>query len=608
MEAIKLVIWDLDETFWHGTLSEGGIQYRPEHHEMVIELSRRGIVNSICSKNDFDAAKRVLEQQGSWNYFVFPKIAWSPKGEMIARTLDEMGLRAPNALFVDDNPQNLEEAKFYSPGLQVAGPESLAELLERPSAKGKDDRQLSRLAQYQLLEKKAGDRQQFASSNEDFLRQCQIRVEIRHDCQAVFDRLLEMIGRTNQLNFTKTRLEADALRHLIGDPAFECGYVKVRDRYGDYGISGFYARTDGRLEHFLFSCRVLNMGVEQWIYDRLGRPQLTIAGEVSDDPTRLPVGDWIRPLDAEGETPPTQTTSSVSSRLRVLLKGGCDLEQVIDFLGRTGAVEGEFNYVTAHGTGAHSEHTEILRRCGSDVPGRFAEVLETLPFLDAKAYETRFLSGDHDVYVYSTLMDMTNGLYRYGDTDWIVPFGDLNVDLTDERCWPLLTSRIESLSVEFLSWFRERFTFEGALSEDGFRQNLDWLCQRIDPARQLILLNGAEIALDHEYEGERHEHHRRMNAVLAEVASGYDHVDVCDVRKFVRSPADVTNNVRHYRRGTYHRIAGEIRDLIGRRWSLENKSALGRLNEKLFVASVFGKNAIWRAVKRVRGRSTKRAQ
>ncbi len=39
--------------------------------------------------------------------------------------------------------------------------------------------------------------------------------------------------------------------------------------------------------HFLFSCRVLNMGVEQWIYNRLGRPELTINGEVSDDPKSL---------------------------------------------------------------------------------------------------------------------------------------------------------------------------------------------------------------------------------------------------------------------------------------------------------------------------------
>jgi hypothetical protein len=49
---IKLIIWDLDETFWHGTFTEGGITYRRENHDLVIALARRGVVSSICSNND----------------------------------------------------------------------------------------------------------------------------------------------------------------------------------------------------------------------------------------------------------------------------------------------------------------------------------------------------------------------------------------------------------------------------------------------------------------------------------------------------------------------------------------------------------------------------
>src|SRR5262249_22321881 len=128
MESVKLVIWDLDETFWGGTLSEGGIEYRPANHEIVLELSRRGVVNSISSKNDLAAARQALESRGIWEYFVFSKIAWKPKGEMIAQTVEEMGLRAVNVLFIDDNPQNLEEARYYNPGIRTAGPAVLAEL------------------------------------------------------------------------------------------------------------------------------------------------------------------------------------------------------------------------------------------------------------------------------------------------------------------------------------------------------------------------------------------------------------------------------------------------------------------------------------------------
>jgi FkbH-like protein len=601
METIKLVIWDLDETFWGGTLSEGGIQYRPENHAIVLELSRRGVINSICSKNDFEAARKVLVEHGLWDYFVFPKIDWNPKGEMIARTLDEMSLRAANVLFIDDNPQNLEEAKFYSPRIQVATPDALPTLLNESAVAGKADPELSRLKQYQLLQKKTGDRREFESSNENFLRQCAIQVEIRRDCEAVFDRLLEMIERTNQLNFTKKHLDRGQLRELISNPACECAYLKVHDRYGDYGIAGFYALHARRLEQFLFSCRILNMGVERWIYNRLGRPELMIVGEVSDDPTTLPVPDWIHLAESEQSN---RGASSVANGMhpRVLLKGGCDLDQVIDFLGRQGgAIEGEFNYVTRDGAPVHVEHSEILRRCGSDLPAQYAEAFAKLPFLDETSYQTKFLSGDYDVYVFSTLMDMDSGLYRYGTTDWMVPFGDFTVDITDESNWEWQMERHPYLDRDFLDWFRRHFSFEGGLSETAFRDNLCWLCDRIPAHKQLILLNGAEISLAHYHEHQRDEHHRRMNAVLEEVIQQYPHVDLCDVRQFAKTSGDVRNNIRHYRRGVYYQIAGELRILIARRWSLKSNIVANLLHGSWAYARVIARGAIWATVKRIRG-------
>ena len=146
MQQVKLVIWDLDGTFWDGTLSEEGIAVRPENQQLVRSLNRRGIMNSICSKNDFEIARRTLNEQGMWDEFVFSKVGWRPKGEMIAQIIDQMNLRAVNVLFVDDNPQNLEEAKFYNAGIQTAGPEIFDGLLERPEFQGKPDEQLNALA------------------------------------------------------------------------------------------------------------------------------------------------------------------------------------------------------------------------------------------------------------------------------------------------------------------------------------------------------------------------------------------------------------------------------------------------------------------------------
>lgn len=100
---IKLVIWDLDESFWQGTLSEGNVVLPQQNRELLIRLSKRGIINSICSKNDPESALRKLKEFDVDGYFVFASINWDPKGERVKDIIESMNLRAENVLLIDDN-------------------------------------------------------------------------------------------------------------------------------------------------------------------------------------------------------------------------------------------------------------------------------------------------------------------------------------------------------------------------------------------------------------------------------------------------------------------------------------------------------------------------
>ena len=71
LDTVKLIIWDLDETFWSGTLSEGGVRIPEENVQLIKDLTSCGIIQSICSKNDLEPAKTVLQESGIWDYFVF---------------------------------------------------------------------------------------------------------------------------------------------------------------------------------------------------------------------------------------------------------------------------------------------------------------------------------------------------------------------------------------------------------------------------------------------------------------------------------------------------------------------------------------------------------
>lgn len=334
---VKLVIWDLDETFWAGTLSEEGIRPIEAHVEMIRTLVDRGIMCSICSKNDFAQAKAAVEELGIWDLFVFPHIAWSPKGQAIAQMIDEMGLRDENVLFLDDNHLNLEEAVFFNPGLMVvdASKGGLTGLLDLPQLKGKDDRAHSRLAQYRVMEQKKDERENSGLSNAEFLRQSQIKIKIITDVENHMDRVLEILNRTNQLNFTKIRAnsaeERAALEELLSVSGMHAGLIQVQDRYGDYGVVGFFCvRTKfsgTTVYHFAFSCRTLNMGVEQWVWQHLNRPEFDVVGPVASKLTDHGEIDWIT------EVTDFETGTNQLEERRLCLVGGCDLLQVSFYCG-----------------------------------------------------------------------------------------------------------------------------------------------------------------------------------------------------------------------------------------------------------------------------------
>ena len=260
---IKLVIWDLDETFWEGTLSEEGISIIEDNLKLVKELSKRGIVNSICSKNDFTTAQLKLKELDIWEFFVFPKIDWVPKGQTVKSILSEMGLRAENTLFIDDNLSNLKEVLYFNPKINIIEPHKILELWSNKFLKGKDDRNLTRLIQYKSLEIKTSEKKDLKISNLEFLSQSEIKVNITKSSRDDFDRILELIERTNQLNFTQIRIKSDELEDTLRH--FENFTISVQDKYGDYGIVGFISHDGDIFRHFLFSCRTINMRIEVFI-------------------------------------------------------------------------------------------------------------------------------------------------------------------------------------------------------------------------------------------------------------------------------------------------------------------------------------------------------
>jgi FkbH-like protein len=567
LEQTKLVIWDLDDTFWDGTLLEGTMRYVPAHHDLVVALSKRGIINSICSHNDREQALDVLCRHGIADYFVFPEISYDSKGAAVARIIEAAQLRAANIVFLDDSERMRGEVAAINPNVLAIPRERFTS--ENHTARAETDPHLHRLADYRLLETKHCARAASTLCSDDFLRSCDIRIR-EHPALEHRDRVLELIHRANQLNFTKRRITEAELAALAESPEHHLTAYEVDDRFGNYGIAGFSCldTRSHRMDHFVFSCRVLGMGIEQFLYARFDRPALEIAGEVASH-LDVPTPDWIR-LDARVREGTRFTSQRATS---IFIKGGCDLIVTAEILATVGDVQvtTELHRLSADGIRMiWPEHTDVLLlalelRRGRALPPELAG----LPWFDAEVWSTRFPSQEHEVQVLSLLQDYGCGTYCLRrDASVIVPAEYFGLELCrpDERLFTVGVERAASFGMtpDFLAWFRTHFEPCGPITPLRLRSNIEALLAELPPTGRLILINGAEVEIDQPYPFDHRQlsRHVELNSMIDKLVASDSRVGLVDVRPLVRSPADLTDKLFHYQRAVHARIARAIIDQL----------------------------------------------
>ncbi len=92
LPKVKCVVWDLDNTLWHGILVEDGpekLLLKEGIREVIEELDRRGILQSVASKNNHDEAMEILKKVGLEEYFLYPQISWNPKSQAVSNIAHE---------------------------------------------------------------------------------------------------------------------------------------------------------------------------------------------------------------------------------------------------------------------------------------------------------------------------------------------------------------------------------------------------------------------------------------------------------------------------------------------------------------------------------------
>lgn len=567
-EKIKLVIWDLDETFWQGTLTEGGARIPQAHRDLLLQLTDVGIVNSICSKNDWEPVRAELEKQKLLQYFVFPSVNWESKGNRVKALIDDMQLRPVNVLFLDDNPSNREEVRYFCPDIMVADPAEIPTLIADTAKAPKKDPEHKRLKQYRVLEEKRASRSTY-SSNEAFLMESNIQLTIGKDCCNQLTRIHDLLLRSNQLNFTKVRSTVEELSLLLSDPETAAGYVSVCDKFGDYGIVGFYAVRDNRLLHFTFSCRTLGMGIEQYVYNFLHRPQLQIVGEVISDLSSKELPKWIN--QRAGNTTAQKAEIKGLRGKQVLIKGPCDLFQIFPYIANPELIEADFTHTAENGvhieSTGHTTHIVESLRLTQEQKDR---VIREVPFTAQDIYNPNLFEGNYKVAVISILADANLGVYRRKATGEQFAFLEYLHPITDPTSWDgLIFKKYSVNNFDFTKAILERFAqdyeFVGRNTPEQVVENLRYIRKHLPEDCTLVIMLGGELHYQKNtfpaYE-DRYLVHQRMNAAIRKLAQELNGIRLLDVNKYLVDQNSFYDHYNHYIKPVYYALAKDLIEII----------------------------------------------
>jgi FkbH-like protein len=265
---VKCVVWDLDNTLWDGVMVEDGeakLQLKPGIVDILETLDRRGIIQSIASKNNHEQAIQVLRQFGLDEFFLYPQISWSPKGEAIKAIARQLNVDIDTLLFVDDSEFELQQVRASCPRVRVLDAKDYLSLPEMKELQVPvTTESINRRKMYQVER----DRQDIATGFRDdyraFLKHCNIKLTISPLTDENLERVHELTQRTNQMNFSGSRYDRDVLRRILDTFHLDTYVLTCEDRFGSYGIVGFgmVDSREPRMTDLMFSCRIQSKRVE----------------------------------------------------------------------------------------------------------------------------------------------------------------------------------------------------------------------------------------------------------------------------------------------------------------------------------------------------------
>ncbi len=309
----KCVVLDLDNTLWGGVIGDDGLKSIQigelglghafsEFQMWLKELKNRGIILTVCSKNNEDIAKEPFEKHPEMvlrlediSMFV---ANWQDKASNIRHIQETINIGMDSLVFIDDNPFERNLVKELIPDITVPDlPEDPAmylsylkslNLFETASYSENDK---DRTKQYQAEVGRATMQSSFEDFN-DYLKSLQMLATAHEFNEFEIPRVSQLTQRSNQFNLRTIRYTEAEIEEILKNDKYLTLSFSLKDKFGDYGLISvvIMEKKDKEtlfLDTWLMSCRVLKRGMEEFIIN-------TIIDTAKKNGFKKVIGEYIK--------------------------------------------------------------------------------------------------------------------------------------------------------------------------------------------------------------------------------------------------------------------------------------------------------------------------
>jgi FkbH-like protein len=187
--------------------------------------------------------------------------------------VEELNIGMNSVVFIDDSDFELNLVKTALPDIEVLqfpakSPIQFEGVLTRTGffdslAVSEEDKNRSEM--YRAEQKRKSSASNAVDLNA-YYSSLEMVAEVRSVDEFALPRATQLTQKTNQFNLTTYRYSEDELKRFIERDNAVGLYIRVKDRFGDYGIVGLamleVENREANIDTLLLSCRALGRGVE----------------------------------------------------------------------------------------------------------------------------------------------------------------------------------------------------------------------------------------------------------------------------------------------------------------------------------------------------------